>query len=135
LLVFENGKEVFRMPPAQGESEQTGTAQSAVERASSVAPDRVVALSPAAAESSLIHRVEPDYPQEARDREVQGAVVLEVHIGMDGTVQALDVASGDPLLAEAATVAVKQWRFQPRSINGQPVEMQTRVTLNFRLPN
>ncbi|HLW85880.1 MAG TPA: TonB family protein [Candidatus Sulfotelmatobacter sp.] len=134
LLVFENGKEVFRMPPSQGESEQPGTAQSAVERAS-LAPERVVDLSPAAAESSLIHRVEPDYPEPAREQQVQGAVVLDVHIGQDGAVQDIKLVSGDPLLADAAVAAVKQWRFQPRSIDGAPAEMQTRVTLNFRLSN
>jgi TonB family protein len=135
LLVYENGKEVFRMPPSQGQAERPSAADGAVERAASVAPERVVALSPAAAESSLIHRVEPDYPEAARGQQLQGAVVLDVHIGQDGTVQDVKVVSGEPLLADAAMAAVKQWRFQPRSIDGAPAEMQTRVTLNFRLSN
>jgi TonB family protein len=135
LLVFENGKEVFRMPPSQGKAEPPATTQTAVEQAASVTPERVVALSPAAAENSLIHRVEPDYPEEARNRQLQGAVVLDIHIGQDGTVQETKVVSGEPLLADAAMAAVRQWRFQPRSVDGEPVEMQTRVTLNFRLSN
>jgi TonB family protein len=135
LLVYENGREVFRMPPSQGQAEPTAAADGAVERAASVAPERVVALSPAAAESSLIHRVEPDYPEAARGQQLQGAVVLDVHIGQDGTVQDVKVVSGEPLLADAAMAAVRQWRFQPRSIDGAPAEMQTRVTLNFRLSN
>jgi len=135
LLVFENGKEVFRMPPSQGQGEPPATAQETVERASSVAPEKVVDLSPAAAQDSLIHRVEPDYPEQARDAQVQGAVVLDVRIGQDGTVQDLKLVSGEPLLADAAMAAVRQWRFKPRSVNGEPVEMQTHVTLNFRLPN
>ncbi len=135
LLVFENGKEVFRMPPSQGEAEPPAAADGAVERAASVTPERVVALSPAAAESSVIHRVEPDYPEAARDQQLQGAVVLDVHIGQDGAVQDVKLVSGEPLLADAAMAAVRQWRFQPRLIDGAPAEMQTSVTLNFRLSN
>jgi TonB family protein len=135
LLVFENGKEVFRMPPSQGQAEPLATAHGAVEQAASVTPERVVALSPAAAENSLLHRVEPDYPEEARNRQLQGAVVLDIHIGQDGTVQEMKVVSGEPLLADAAMAAVRQWRFQPRLVDGAPAEMQTRITLNFRLSN
>jgi TonB family protein len=135
LLVFENGKEVFRMPPAQGQAEPPATAHGGVEQAASVTPERVLALSPAAAENSLIHRVEPDYPEEARNRQLQGAVVLDIHIGQDGTVQDTKLVSGEPLLADAAMAAVRQWRFQPRLVDGAPAEMQTRITLNFRLSN
>jgi TonB family protein len=134
LLVFENGKEVFRMPPSEAKAEPA-TARGGVEQAASVTPERVVALSPAAAENSLIHRVEPDYPEEARNRQLQGAVVLDIHIGQDGTVQETKVVSGEPLLADAAMAAVRQWRFQPRLVDGAPAEMQTRITLNFRLSN
>lgn len=135
LLVFENGKEVFRMPPSQGQAEPLATAHGAVEQAASVTPERVVALSPAAAENSLLHRVEPDYPEEARNRQLQGAVVLDIHIGRDGTVQETKLVSGEPLLAAAAMAAVRQWRFRPRLVDGAPAEMQTRITLNFRLSN
>lgn len=91
-------------------------------------------LSPAAAEDSLIHRVEPEYPEEARKQQIQGPVALDVHINQDGAVQQLKVLSGDSLLAQAAIDAVKQWRFQPHTVNGHAVEMQTRITLNFKLP-
>jgi TonB family protein len=137
LLVYENGREVFRMPSA-GEQPDAGNATSAygneVERASAVEPAAIVALSPDAAEGSLLHRVEPEYPEEARQQQIQGAVVLDVHIGQDGKVQEVNLLSGPALLAEAATGAVKQWRFKPRLVSGRPVEMQTRITLNFRLP-
>jgi TonB family protein len=133
LLVFENGKEVFRLPPSQGQAEQPSTTQAAVEKAASVTPERVVALSPAAAESSLIHRVEPEYPEEARNRQLQGPVVLDIHIGQNGTVLDTKLVSGEPLLADAAVAAVSQWRFRPRLVDGAPAEMQTRITLNFRL--
>jgi protein TonB len=60
--------------------------------------------------------------------------VLDVHIGQDGSVQEVTLLSGPALLAQAATQAVKQWRFKPRRVSGRPAEMQTRITLNFRLP-
>ena len=123
------------MPPSPSQAEQPATTQAEVERAASVTPERVVALSPAAAESSLIHRVEPEYPEEARNRQVQGPVVLDIHIGQDGTVQDAKLVRGEPLLVDAAMAAVKQWRFQPRLVDGTPAEMQTRITLNFRLSN
>ena len=65
---------------------------------------------------------------------MQGAVVLEVRIGRDGAVQDVKLVGGQRLLANASIAAVKQWRFRPRMRQGQPVEMQTKVTLNFRLP-
>jgi len=62
-------------------------------------------------------------------------VVLDIHIGQDGTVQDAKLVSGEPLLVDAAMAAVKQWRFQPQLVDGTPAEMQTRITLNFRLSN
>jgi TonB family protein len=115
LLVYENGKEVFRMPPT-------------VEQAA------ILEVSPEVAAGSLLHRVEPDYPEEALQQQIQGAVVLEVHTRRDGTIQEVKLLSGPRLLADAAIAAVKQWRFKPRMVQGQPAEMQTTVTLNFKLP-
>jgi TonB family protein len=133
LLVLENGKEVFRMPPK--ESHSAGADQAVgVKRAASLEPDGVMQLSPAAAEGSLLQRVEPDYPEAARQQNIQGIVVLEVHIAADGTVQDVQVVRGPPILAQAGSEAVKQWKFKPRLVNGNPVEMQTTVTLNFRMP-
>jgi protein TonB len=82
----------------------------------------------------LLHRVEPEYPEEARQQQIQGLVVLDVRIGRDGEVQSVNLVRGQSLLADAAIAAVKLWRFNPRTLNGQPTEMQTTVTLNFRLP-
>ena len=144
LLVYENGKEVFRMPPAvEGEGTKAaptngsggqGATPGQVQRASALEPERIVELAPEVAEGSLLHRVEPEYPEEARQQGIQGAVVLEVRIGRDGAIQDVKLVSGQPLLADAAIAAVKQWRFKPRMVKGYPVEMQTRVTLNFRMP-
>jgi len=138
LLVYENGKEIFRMPPTPGESGAAGTDHKlGMQNASSVEPEnneQVVELPPDVAESNLLNRVEPEYPEEARQQRIQGAVVLEVHIGTDGSVEVVQLVSGPPQLAQAATSAVRQWRFKPRIQNGQAVRMQTRITLNFRLP-
>jgi periplasmic protein TonB len=91
-------------------------------------------LAPGLAEGNLLYRVEPDYPEEARRQGVQGPVVLDLHISKDGLVQGVDLVSGQPLLVQAATTAVKQWRFRTRYVNGNEVEMQARITLHFALP-
>ncbi len=145
LLIYENGKEVFRMPSAvEGEAAKaTHTHDSGaknatageVQRASALEPEKIVELAPDVAEGSLLQRVEPEYPEEARQQRIQGAVVLDVRIGRDGAIQDVKLVSGQPLLASSAIAAVKQWRFKPRMLKGQPVEMQTRVTLNFRMPS
>jgi TonB family protein len=143
LLVYENGKEVFRMPSAvEGEAAKATHADAGakkatageVQRASALEPENVVELAPEVAEGSLLQRVEPEYPEEARQQRIQGAVVLDVRIGRDGAIQDVKLVSGQPVLASSAIAAVKQWRFKPRMLKGQPVEMQTRVTLNFRMP-
>jgi TonB family protein len=95
---------------------------------------RVLTLSEGLAEGNLLYRVEPDYPEEARRQGVQGPVVLDLHISKDGLVQGVDLVSGQPLLAQAATAAAKQWRFRTRYVNGNEVEMQARITLHFALP-
>jgi TonB family protein len=139
LLVFENGKEIFRMPPTPGEPVAGADRELGIHRAASLeaentAQQQVVQLSPAEAEDGLISRVEPEYPEEARQQGIAGAVVLEVRISVEGRVKDVRLVSGAPQLARAATDAVKQWRFQPRTSQGRPAEAQTQVTLNFKLP-
>ena len=134
LRVYENGKEIFRTSGNGGQDELPGKTGE-VRRASEIEPARVLELSPAAAEGSLLHRVEPEYPEEARQQQIQGLVVLDVRISRDGEVQKVNVVSGQYLLADAAITAVKMWRFNPRKVKGQATEMQTTVTLNFRLPS
>jgi TonB family protein len=140
LLVFENGKEIFRMPPTQNETAANQAESSSpglgsgLQRASSAEPEKEAELSPAAAEGSLLHRVEPEYPEFARLQQIQGPVVLQVHIDGDGAVQDVQTISGAAELAQASIDAVKQWRFKPRRVDGRPVAMQTRITLNFKLP-
>jgi protein TonB len=81
----------------------------------------------------LIYRVEPAYPPLAKQARIQGVVVMTALIDKGGNVQNLQVVSGHPLLAPAAIEAVKQWRYKPFLLNGQPVEVETTVTVNFHV--
>ncbi len=81
----------------------------------------------------MIHSTEPEYPAEARMQHIQGVVVLDVQIGQDGAVHNIAVVEGNPVLAEAAVKAVRQWRYRPSAVDGRPVEMQTRITIRFKL--
>lgn len=81
----------------------------------------------------VIKRVNPVYPPLARTARVQGSVLLAAVIGKDGTIQNLHVVSGHPLLTQSALDAVRQWRYKPYILNGEPVEVDTQVTVNFTL--
>jgi periplasmic protein TonB len=84
-------------------------------------------------EGSLIHRVEPQYPALAKTMGIQGTVVLAAVVSREGTIEKLKVVSGHPFLAQAAAEAVQQWRYRPYVLNGQPVEVDTQITVNFFL--
>jgi protein TonB len=84
-------------------------------------------------EGNLVHRVQPLYPPLARQVHIQGQVVLSAVISRNGMIENLQVLSGHPMLAQAAIDAVKQWRYRPYSLNGEPVEVETQVTVNFVL--
>ncbi|MBV9340366.1 MAG: TonB family protein [Acidobacteria bacterium] len=97
------------------------------------APQRV-RVSQGVTQGLVIHRVQPIYPQMAKIARVQGPVVLAAIIGKDGTIQNLHVLStASPLLNQAALDAVKQWRYRPYILNGEPVEVDTQITVNFTL--
>jgi len=81
----------------------------------------------------VIKKVDPVYPAIAKTARVQGTVILAAVIGKDGTIQNLHVVSGHPLLQGAAMDAVKQWRYKPYILNGEPVEVDTQVVVNFTL--
>jgi TonB family protein len=83
---------------------------------------------------SLVSKVEPVYPPLAKQARIRGTVQFTAIIGKDGRVQDLQLVSGHPLLVAAAQVAVKQWVYKPTLFNGEPVEVVTRVDVNFVLP-
>jgi TonB family protein len=82
----------------------------------------------------LIRRVNPTYPSTALKQRISGPVVLQARIGKDGHVHDLKVVSGHPFLATAAVDAVRQWQYDPYKLNGQAVDLQTQITVNFNLP-
>lgn len=81
----------------------------------------------------ILRRVEPLYPPLARTARIQGPVILHALISREGTIEQLQVLSGHPMLTQAALDAVQQWRFRPYILNGQPIEVETQITVNFIL--
>jgi periplasmic protein TonB len=81
----------------------------------------------------LIHRVEPIYPTLARQMHHPGRVELRAIIAIDGTVESLQVVTGDPLFFQSALGAVRQWRYTPTILDGQPVEVDTYITVTYVL--
>jgi TonB family protein len=112
LIITEGGKVIYRSDPSKADPPAVGDA----------------------APRGLIHRVEPTYPESAKAQRLEGQVVLDAQVLGDGTVGNISIVRGHPLLAEAATAAVKQWKFEPSSVNGKPLDRMERVTVNFKLP-
>jgi len=96
------------------------------------APKRVV-VSGGVQEAKLINKVQPVYPAIARQARIQGIVKIHAIISKDGSIQQLEVVSGPPLLIQAATSAVKQWRYKPTLLSDQPVEVDTYIDVIFSL--
>ena len=84
-------------------------------------------------EGNLIRRVDPTYPPLARSARIQGSVVLSAVISKAGTITNLRVLSGHPMLVPSAIDAVRQWLYRPYLLNSEPVEVETQITVNFRL--
>lgn len=160
LVVYEKGKVIFRMkssPAAADSLKGNGTrldSSNDNENGNSIAEASVGAskngaarvdatagnaasvwISPDKADALLLSRTEPRYPAKARATRRSGNVVLEVQVGEDGSVSKVRTLSGDPILAAAATEAVRNWRYQPYRQNDHPAQFQTDVTLSFALPD
>jgi len=82
----------------------------------------------------IVKKVAPVYPQQAIQMKIQGAVQLIATISKDGDITNVKLLSGDDLLGRAAIDAVKQWKYKPYLLDSQPVDIQTQITVNFRLP-
>jgi protein TonB len=100
----------------------------------SAAPE-AVRISQGVSQGLLLKRVQPVYPQQARQARIEGTVELLATIGKDGSIKDVKVVSGPPILGKVAVDAVRQWKYKPYYLNGDPVEVQTQIALNFRLPN
>jgi TonB family protein len=111
---------------------ETGAvSQIALPATSKAAPSLAVTVPDVRTEGTLIKKVAPVYPPMARSAGMQGTVELHLHITPQGTVDVVRRLSGQPMLANAAIEAVKQWRYDPAKLNGKPVEMETTVRLVF----
>jgi len=97
------------------------------------APGKPITVSQGVQLALLTHRVEPIYPNFARQTHREGTVELRATIASDGAVRDLQVLSGDAVLAQAAREAVTQWRFRPTLLNGVAVEVITFITVNFHI--
>ena len=95
---------------------------------------QTVNISQGVSQGLLVRKVQPIYPANALHMKVEGPVQLLATIGKTGNITAVKVLSGEPILAKAALDAVKQWKYRPYYLNGDPVEIQTQVTINFKLP-
>jgi TonB family protein len=92
-----------------------------------------VRVSSSVSQGLLLTKVQPQYPQDAKDQHIQGVVVLKVIVDKEGNVSNIQLISGHPQLAPAALEAVKQWKYRPYLLNGNPVEVDTQVQVNFTL--
>lgn len=90
-------------------------------------------VSSGVAEGLKTYDVNPKYPKEARDRGIQGDVFLQAQIDTNGNVSDLKVLKGDPILAEASMEAVKQWKYKPYLLDGEPVLVETTIKITFHI--
>jgi len=95
-------------------------------------PTRIKASS-GVMEGLIVHKVKPEYPAEAKAQHIQGEAILMAIIARDGSVSDLVALSGDPSLIEAAKQAVRQWKYKPFLVNGEPVEVQTVIHIRFQM--
>jgi periplasmic protein TonB len=98
-----------------------------------VATPQRVRVSQGVTQGLLIRKVQPPYPPLARQARIQGQVLLQAEISKSGDIENLRLISGHPMLAPAAIEAVKQWKYRPYILNGEPVEVETQITVIFSL--
>jgi len=139
LRVYQNGRVIFRIGPSEEKPTQTPVELAAqtstyettsTESAAGAAPRTIPAT---VINSYLIKKVEPEYPEQAKQEHVQGLVVLKALVGIDGTIKDVKVVSGEPLLVDAVSKAVRSWLFKPYAPEGKPIEFETQITVNFSL--
>ena len=121
------------MPGGSAGGVMGGILSSAPVAVPKVATPQRVRVSTGVATGLLLKKVQPNYPPLAKSARIQGHVLLTAEISKDGTIQGLKLVSGHPMLAPAAIEAVKQWRYKPYLLNGDPVAVETQVEVIFSL--
>jgi TonB family protein len=99
---------------------------------SSTPKPRSIRVGGKVAAANLIHQVKPVYPKDAEKQHITGTVLLHVAIGYDGTVEKLEYVSGPQELKPSAMEAVKQWRYKPTLLNGEPVQVDTTIAVVYK---
>jgi TonB family protein len=123
----------FTLPPGDTPPALVGQLRKSDGPAMAPATPPLIKVGANVASAKLIQKVDPIYPPHARTEGIEGDVVLRVTINDDGSVESVEPIEGNPALAAAAQEAVRQWRYQPTLLNGQPVKVQTTVTVPFQL--
>ena len=98
-----------------------------------IATPQRIRVSSGVSQQLVVKKVPPQYPQDAREQNIQGAVILQATIDKEGNVSKLELISGHPLLAPAAIEAVKQWKYKPYMLAGNSLEVETQIQVNFSL--
>ncbi len=124
---------VGRAPAAvQGQGQANAPAAQSEAAPPPELPQRV-RVSQGVAAGLIVKKVQPKYPEKARQNWIQGTVVLHGLISKEGDIIELTAVSGDPLLVKSAIKAVKQWKYKPYLLNGRAVEVDTQILVNFAL--
>lgn len=128
---------ILRVSFALGQTPHASGTSSGVEadasRSQGPAEPMRVRVSRGVMETLSLSKVSPQYPIDAREQHIEGSILLQVEIDRRGNVYDVQLISGHPLLAPAAVDAVKQWKYRPYRLNGEPVEVETQVLVNFTL--
>jgi protein TonB len=98
-----------------------------------IAAPQKIRVSAGVAEGNLVNKVQPVYPAIAKTARIQGTVVIQATISKNGTIENAHVVSGHPMLAQSALNAVREWRYRPYMLSGEPVEVETTINVNFTL--
>jgi protein TonB len=124
--------------PTLGVNEDQSAISSLVQSTPAVpkvaAPQQTLRVSQGVTQGLLTRRVQPVYPPQAMQMHIQGAVQVLATISKEGRITTVKILNGDPILSRAAADAVSQWRYKPYFLNGEPVEIQTQIVVNFKLP-
>jgi TonB family protein len=135
IMEFDEHLKVGLGTPAEGEVALTVIGPNpGMKRTEPVAGDRPpLRIGGSMQAAKLVYQPRPIYPPEAKAARVQGKVTLQAVIGKDGTIQKLEVLSGDALLVQSAIDAVRQWVYEPTLLNGDPVDVLTQIDVNYTL--
>jgi TonB family protein len=136
LVMYERGKLVFRAAAPPKATSSSANQGGVVDAEATRESDTPTASDPNlhwVTNGYVLSRVVPKYPEDAWQQRIEGPVVLNTLVGTDGSVRELKVISGNHQLVQAAVDAVRQWRFQPHRLKGEPAEFETQITVNFSL--